>query len=192
MKGCRPLSDSEIQAITKELSIRDRCLFTLGLRTGLRISELLSLNVSAVQDTSLSIRRAVTVAKRATKGKVEGKTLPLHPEAIEAIAAYLKECPAGQSEPLFRSKRRRGIFGRLEKSVFHKALKNACSRARIRDEQLVASHSMRKTFAAKFYEACGQNILLTQKALCHKSLNSTVSYIGVDDSKVSELIRGLK
>ena len=52
MKGCRPLTESEvpavIDAITGRYRLRDRALMVLGLKTGLRISELLSLRLSSV------------------------------------------------------------------------------------------------------------------------------------------------
>jgi integrase len=49
MKGCRPLTDSEIATVKGAFArTRDKALFILGLKTGLRISELLSLKVGDV------------------------------------------------------------------------------------------------------------------------------------------------
>ena len=49
MKGCRPLTDPEILAVKDGfVRTRDKALFILGLKTGLRISELLSLKVGDV------------------------------------------------------------------------------------------------------------------------------------------------
>ena len=40
MKGCRPLTDSEIATVKDAfVRTRDKALFILGLKTGLRISD---------------------------------------------------------------------------------------------------------------------------------------------------------
>jgi integrase len=52
MKGCRPLTDTEItevlQSFAGRYALRDKALFVLGLLSGFRISELLSLRVQDV------------------------------------------------------------------------------------------------------------------------------------------------
>jgi integrase len=52
MRGCRPLKEREIQRILKSLdgryAARDRALILLGIKSGFRISELLSLRLSDV------------------------------------------------------------------------------------------------------------------------------------------------
>jgi site-specific recombinase XerD len=53
MKGCRPLTDNEVQVISRSFGgtfgKRNKALFVVGYRTGFRISELLSLRVGDVQ-----------------------------------------------------------------------------------------------------------------------------------------------
>jgi integrase len=49
MKGCRPFSDEEVKLIAKSFggryATRNKALFILGVRSGFRISEMLSLTV---------------------------------------------------------------------------------------------------------------------------------------------------
>lgn len=191
MKGCRAFELWEWKAVSKELNVRDACLFVLGIRTGFRISELLSLNIDHVVDDNGNCIESVTVLKRNTKGKTEGKTVPLHEDARVAIDTYLRLFPGKNVDPLFRSKRRRGVCGRLEKSVFHKALKKAVSRAGI-NANSVATHSMRKTFAKNIFEATGRDLMMLQIALAHKSIDSTVRYLQIDREKVWNAIKGIK
>jgi integrase len=52
MRGCRPLTDSEIALVSRSFggtyAARDRALFIVGIKTGFRIAELLSLQVGDV------------------------------------------------------------------------------------------------------------------------------------------------
>ena len=51
MAGCRPLTDAEVQVVEQTfVNARDRALFVLGVYTGFRISELLSLRRGDVTD----------------------------------------------------------------------------------------------------------------------------------------------
>ena len=53
MNGCRPLTDNEVQVISRSFGgtfgTRNKALFVVGYRTGFRISELLSLLLGDVQ-----------------------------------------------------------------------------------------------------------------------------------------------
>jgi integrase len=52
MKGCRPLTDEEVVLVQQSFggiyAARDKALFLLGVKSGFRISELLSLQVGDV------------------------------------------------------------------------------------------------------------------------------------------------
>ena len=55
----------------------------------------------------------------------------------------------------------------------------------------VATHSMRKTFSAKVYKASGNNLLLTQKALNHSNISTTIKYLNVTKDETYAIIREL-
>ena len=78
MQGCRPLTDDEINRVLNALegteAARDRLLFVMGINTGLRISELLSINVCNVWD-GRKVRDRVRIQRRNTKGKKAGSAL---------------------------------------------------------------------------------------------------------------------
>ncbi len=50
---------------------------------------------------------------------------------------------------------------------------------------------MRKTFADKIYDRLGHDLIKTQKALGHKNINSTVSYLSFREEEIDEAILGL-
>jgi integrase len=92
MKGCRPLTEPEVEILQQRFggvyAARDRALFLLGVKSGFRISELLSLRVGDVSQHGRLVER-VTVQRRHMKQKLEGRTVLLHPEAKAALATWL-------------------------------------------------------------------------------------------------------
>jgi integrase len=70
MKGCRPLDDQEIALVSRSFggtyAARDRALFMLGIKTGFRIAELLSLRVGDVWQHARVVDQ-VTVQRAHTK-----------------------------------------------------------------------------------------------------------------------------
>lgn len=176
MKGCRPLTDEEYKLVLSHLySTRDKCLFVVGCRTGLRISELLSVKLSSLTSTTLSVERC------STKGKIEGATIVLHPEAIEALQLWLAS-RKDDSPYLFPS----SAGGNLKRLRGYRILQRAYSEAGL--EGPLATHTMRKTFAARIYKHVDKDIMITAKALRHKSVASTMSYIGVNQAIVDNAI----
>jgi integrase len=102
MKGCRALSDEEIarvrEAFRGTYAARNRALFVLGVKPGFRISELLSLRVGDVWQAGEFLVR-VAVPRRHMKGKREGRSVVLHPEAKAALAVWLMAMQAGPVGP---------------------------------------------------------------------------------------------
>jgi site-specific recombinase XerD len=119
--------------------------------------------------------------------------MPVHEEARELIRVYLKAFPASGDAPLFRSTGTADKpVGRLEYSVFWRALKKALTRASIQDKHLVSTHSMRKTFASEMNEAVEGNIYKLQKLMGHKDISSTARYVAVNEKELFELVKNRK
>jgi site-specific recombinase XerD len=187
MKGCRNLTDEEIVNVFNELkTLRDRCLWTLGVRTGLRIGELLSLRIKDVYQHG-QVGNWVTVAKCNTKGKIESKTLPLTDSAKNAIKAYLDSLESVSiQDPLFQSSKSAEPISRIRA---HKILKEAFNSLKLSGK--LSSHVMRKSYCHRVHKALGNDILKTQKAMAHKSLSSTASYLQVDQEEIVSAILGM-
>jgi integrase len=117
MPGRKPLLESElplVQAVLPEFSVRDQALVSLGLNTGFRISELLSLDVADVWDGE-RVRPQVKVTRAKMKGghgvrrkAVTSRTVPLNEAATQALQRYVfARMGAGEvqpKEPLFPSR----------------------------------------------------------------------------------------
>jgi integrase len=163
-----PLTTEEIANIARRLrSPRDRLLLALGLETGLRISELLTLHVKDVFG-----RDRILIAPRNIKNRV-ARSIALNSRAKDALNAHFREVPYRSPwEPLFKNDRTGRPISRIQA---YRVLKSASQRAFV--EKVVGTHSMRKTLAKKVYGATNKDIVLTSRVLGHKNLSSTMSYL---------------
>jgi integrase len=200
MRGCRPLNQREqAQALAvlrgKRTALRNRCLFLLGLNTGFRISELLSLRVGDVLHHGHVVER-VRVARRNMKGKRESRDVVLNVEARQALALWLPELLRWRGGApdlfLFQSQKGSGI-----------TRQQACRIVTGLAGQLgwdgqTGTHSLRKTFAHAVYGWAMDNwnprsgqenpIRVAMHALGHSSVSSTEHYLGLDTAKVDQAV----
>lgn len=193
MRGCRPLEDPEIQAIlqsfTGRFARRDRALFVLGLKTGLRISELLSIRIGDVVQYGDIVER-ISIERRSTKGSVEGRTIILHPDAKAALGEWIDECrrstllPLPEERYLFHSQK--GWNRPLGRRHAWRILKHVYRLNELSGK--LATHSMRKTFAGRVYDALGRDLVKTQRALGHKDINSTAKYLSFRQEEIDAAI----
>lgn len=153
--------------------------YAMGLKTGFRVSELLSLKVKDVFYSTGELRSLVTVERRNMKGKNKSRSVPLSEQSRKFIKEHSKVDLNYLERPLFD-------FGRIAANLF---LDKARKRAGI--EQRIACHSMRKTFAAKVYSLSGCDLTVTQKAMGHASINSTIQYLEVDQDKLNKVFENL-
>lgn len=181
MKGRRPLTDEEISSVTFSgaYATRDRALFILGCKTGLRVSELLSLRVRDLTDR-------VTVARCNTKGKVEGRSVAYHSAARAAVETWVEEAGLRPGDRLFKSRNGTGAITRVQA---WKVLKRAFHEAGVLGA--TGTHSMRKSFAKKIYHALGRDLVKTQAALGHKDVNSTSQYLSFETDEVDAAVLSL-
>lgn len=183
MKGCRPLSESEILLVEQALiRVRDKCLFKLCLATGFRISEALSIKVSDVINKGNPVSR-ISLSKSCTKGKIEGRSCAIGLGTQQAILSLVKDEQLASDDYLFTS-RKGGMLGRKQAWSI---LKEAFAIVGL-DKKGYACHSTRKTFARRIYQASGKNIVLVQKGLGHRNLNSTSSYLNVLDEETDNIV----
>ena len=93
MKGSRPLSNEEVRLVAKSFhgayAARTKAMFILGVRSGFRISEILSLRVGDVYQHG-KVGDRVSVQRRNMKGETQGRTVLLHPEARAALSVWLE------------------------------------------------------------------------------------------------------
>lgn len=200
MKGCRPLTEAEVarlrQSFGGRYARRDHALFLLGVKSGFRISELLSLRVGNVWQGQQVVER-VTVRRRHMKRQIEGRTVLLHPEARVALAAWLGELQAAGPCPVetyvFQS--RKGPNRPISRRHALRVLREAYDANELTGP--LGTHAMRKTFANHIYQylcqrrAAGEAVdpfRMTSKALGHRSITSTDGYLSFLEADIDAAI----
>lgn len=191
MKGSRPLTDAEIRRVTASFkgahSARDRALFLLGVRSGFRVSEILSLRFADLLHGG-KIAERVTVSRRAMKGKTEGRSVVLHSEAraaLEVLAAELRR--EGNIDPLdFVFQSRKGDNSPIGRVQAWRVLNAAFQGLRLAGK--LGTHSMRKSFANRVYERLGFDLIRTQAALGHRNIGSTVAYLSFREADIDAAV----
>ena len=157
--------------------LRDALLFTLGINSALRISDLLALTV---EDVDGKDRINVTEAKT---GKT--KSMPWSPNCISAINEYLTSIDV-RSGSLFPSRKGGSTITRQHA---YKVINDAARAAGVITEKncvLIGSHSLRKTFAYHAYNN-GTSIEVIQKILNHSSSATSLAYIGITKQTVDDV-----
>src|SRR2546427_759354 len=66
---------------------RDRVMFLLSMKAGLRAKEIAGLTWAMVTDAAGQIAETIHLENRASKGKTGGRTIPMHPEVRAALVA---------------------------------------------------------------------------------------------------------
>lgn len=151
------------------LAFRNRAIISLFVFCGLRRAELVGLEVDDVDLRSRWVR-----ARKGKGGK--GRSVPLLPEAAEAVADWLELRPEVDHDALFV-----GIHGqRLKVGGVAKVFRAAADRAGV-DREGVTLHTLRHTFASLLLQE-GCDLIAIQELLGHADLSSTAIYLHMDAS----------
>ena len=147
---------------------RDKAMLETLYATGMRVSEMISLNVA---DVSL----AGSFVKCEGNGKF--RIIPLYPAAVRALTVYLtdirpKMVSAAEEEALFVN-----ISGdRMTRQGFWKIIKHYQQTAQISKD--ITPHTLRHSFAAHLLEN-GADLHSLQEMLGHSDISSTQIYTQV-------------
>ena len=184
MKGTRPLDNDEIRRVsgcfTGTYEVRNRGLFMLGVSTGGRISELLSLRVGDVYQNRSAVSDLL-FSKSIVKGKENSRAVPVNRDGRRAIDALMNwhrrhYRSIASKRPLFPSRHKSGTVP-MHRQTAHAILKTAFIEAGLNGH--LATHSLRKSFAQRLYDKTG-DIYLVQELLGHRNISTTQKYLGVN------------
>src|SRR3989442_14926694 len=71
---------------TTRYPARDRVMFLLSMKAGLRAKEIAALTWAMVTDAAGQVSETIHLENRASKGKTGGRTIPMHPDVYAALA----------------------------------------------------------------------------------------------------------
>lgn len=153
---------------------RDWAMLTLLYGTGMRVTELVKLNVD---DLSLE---GTSPAVRCLGRNGKPRLIPLRPEAFEPVQEYL----ATARDRLVKSPKEKALFvnrrgERLTRQGFWLILKNYVKAANLRIE--ITPHMLRHTFATHMLKSGSLNLRELQKFLGHASIATTQVYTQVQE-----------
>lgn len=187
-KGCRKLTDEEVDKIKEYLSpsLRNKTMFLFFLFTGMRVSEALSIRVSDVWKDGI-VSSYVYLKKCNTKKQVSGRSIPLNEKARAILKEWIDALGDQACGYLFFPPKKPNK--RLTRFAVHHIFKAAFDACGLSGK--LACHSTRKTFCGKVYRALGKDLINTQIAMGHKSVTSTQAYLEGDNDQVNSAFAGL-
>lgn len=161
---------SDIKAVEQYLKAhnkRDYVIWVLGLNSGLRVSDIVGLNVSDVVD-----KTHITIIEKKTQKR---KSFYINNKLRKTLKTFTKG--RDLDEPLFLGKQGK----RLDRSQVHRFIKRACKNVGLKIQ--ASTHTMRKSFGYHHYQQYKDSVIL-QKIFNHSSSRITHIYIGVEQDEI--------
>lgn len=157
---------------------RMEAMLELLYASGLRVSELVTLPLSAVQRAGAEGRHFLIVRGKGDKERI----VPLHDRALEALNAYL-EVRKGDGAWLFPS---HGKEGHITRQRFGQMLKELAMAAGL-DPEKISPHTLRHSFASHLLSG-GADLRVIQELLGHADISTTQIYTHVEKEKLTKLV----
>lgn len=178
----RVLSAREIELLLAQpvcvepKGFRDKAMLEVMYATGIRVSELIDLNLEDVNLEQGTIKCASSKKSRA---------IPLYPAALRALKAYLQD----YRELLVSSPHEKALFvningSRMSRQGFWKILKHYQSTAHIDVE--ITPHTLRHSFAVHLLEN-GADLGSLQQLMGHSDISSTQIYTQMVNQKLKDV-----
>ncbi|WP_019678685.1 tyrosine recombinase XerC [Ruminococcus flavefaciens] len=160
-------------------SKRDYCILTLFLNCGMRLSELVGINI---KDIDFYENRLKVLGKRSKERMVY-----LNPACIDALNKYLairKSNPKAADEPaLFISNQNRRISKRRVQQIVEETLQKAGL-----DGKGITTHKLRHTAATLMYQYGDADVLTLKELLGHESTSTTEIYTHLNNENVRNAV----
>ena len=157
-----------LDAVEGQNAVRDYCILTLFLNCGLRISELIGLNLSDVRGDQLRVLG---------KGNKE-RMLFLNEACQDSLEEWITQRSGmnlGAETALFVTRQRH----RISRAAVHKLVKKYLTAAGL-DSTQYSSHKLRHTAATLMLQN-GVDVRTLQEVLGHEHLNTTQIYTHIDN-----------
>lgn len=181
MEYVDPIKDiksiNKIKEILKRQSQRDLLLFVLGINTGIRVSDLLSLRISDVADGK-EIKEFIYINDihngDDSKNSNEQKAYFLNNSVKKELRKYFSQHDFTECDFLFKSKKNNQPITRQQA---YRIINSAAKEAGIQGK--IGTHTLRKTFGYHAYRK-GIAISIIMSIYNHHSSAETLRYLGIE------------
>lgn len=165
-----------LQSVSGIYHERDYCMIVLFLNCGMRLSELVGINLSDIHDNKL---------KLTGKGNKE-RIVYLNEACLSSIDEYTKYRTINKISPLdkdalFLNRNGKRITGRRVEQIIDENLKLAGL-----DQYGYSTHKLRHTAATLMYQNGGVDIKILQDLLGHANLGTTEIYTHISNKQLEE------
>lgn len=155
---------------------RDKAMLELMYATGIRVTELIDLNVDDV-----NLELGVIKCSSAKKSRV----IPLYPAALRALSVYIKDV----RKLMIADPQEQALFvnvggARMSRQGFWKILKHYQAKAGIEKE--ITPHTLRHSFAVHLLEN-GADLGSLQELMGHSDISSTQMYAHLINHKLKSV-----
>ena len=156
--------------------VRDKAMLELLYATGIRVTELISLNISDVNINMGYIR---------CSGSNKERTIPIGSIALKALKDYIDShqelfSTAKEDSPLFMNVQGK----RLTRQGFWKIIKSYTKKANIHKK--ITPHTLRHSFATHLIQN-GADLKSVQEMLGHSDISTTQVYMNLSKNKIKEV-----
>lgn len=179
MNNVLPIKDKnkleELKEEFKKTGTRNFMWFYTGINTGLRISDLLSLNRNDVRDINNNMKSHITIVEKKSKKE---KRFPICNGLYFELEKYTRNMKFG--EFLFKSQI--GVNSPITTVQAYRIIKAAANSIGLEN---IGTHSMRKTFGYFHYQQY-HDIAMLQSIFNHSSPSITLRYIGISQEEIDK------
>ncbi len=166
-----------LNSIEGKYKERDYCILTLFLNCGLRLSELVGINLSHIKDNNTLVVLG--------KGNKE-RTVYLNQACLNAISAYIAVRPKDglkDRDALFISSRK----SRISNQGVQKVVEGCLKRSGL-DGLGFSTHKLRHTAATLMYQYGNVDPLQLKEILGHENLATTEIYTHIHDEQLKQAV----
>lgn len=157
---------------------RDKAMLEVMYATGIRVSELINLNIEDV-----NIEQGIIKCNAKKKSRI----IPLYPAALNALRVYIRDVRGAMLETPSETALFVNIGGqRMSRQGFWKILKHYQSAAHIDKE--ITPHTLRHSFAVHLLEN-GADIGSLQELMGHSDVSSTQMYTQLINQKLKSVYK---
>ena len=178
------LTAKEVELLLKQpdnvdlKGIRDKAMLEFAYATGMRVTEIISLNIDDV-----NLEEAYVICKNRNKQRI----IPLGTMSLKALKEYIEEARG----VLIKNEDEKALFvningGRLTRQGFWKIIKFYKEQAHITKD--ITPHVLRHSFATHLLQN-GADLRAIQTMLGHSDISSTQVYMQFQDEGLKDIYR---